>query len=267
MAGAKQERERRRRAREYEARKAVHDLQDQRRSKDVRLGLGALAAVAVLAGGAQVAFATVGPGASPEAVATAPASEPADTAAATAAAETPGATAPSPELAEARAWTGTMTINGIPLAVELDGAAAPQAVANMVSLAGDGFYDGTPCHRLTTYDAMKVLQCGDPTGTGTGGPGYKWGPIENAPAGDVYPAGTIAMARSGGNGSSMGSQFFIVFDDATIPSDAAGGYTILGKVSGGLDELRAAILDQGVSGGGQDGAPAVATTLESLVLA
>jgi len=108
-----------------------------------------------------------------------------------------------------------------------------------------------------------VLQCGDPTGTGTGDPGYSYGPVENAPADDVYPAGTIAMARRGGDGESMGSQFFIVYADSTIPSDAAGGYTVLGTVSSGLDAVQA-VADAGVEGGAGDGSPASPVIIEGV---
>ena len=69
------------------------------------------------------------------------------------------------------------------------------------------------------------------------------------------------MARSTGNAYSMGSQFFIVYKDTTIPSDAAGGYTVLGKVTSGLGQLTKKITDAGVKGGAADGAPAVATTI------
>jgi len=138
------------------------------------------------------------------------------------------------------------------IVLALDGSAAPQAVGNMVFLAREGFFNDTPCHRLTT-EGIFVLQCGDPTASGQGGPGYSWGPIENAPAGDVYPAGTVAMARVGGDGESMGSQFFLVYADSTIPSDAAGGYTVMGTITQGLD-----IVETVAAGGlGADGiAPA-----------
>ena len=99
-----------------------------------------------------------------------------------------------------------------------------------------------------------MLQCGDPTGTGTGGPGYSYGPVENAPKDDVYPAGTVAMARQGGNGNSMGSQFFLVYKDSTIPSDAAGGYTVFGKITGGLTRL-----EKVAAGGGSARQPDGAT--------
>src|SRR5262249_7129880 len=74
---------------------------------------------------------------------------------------------------------------------------------------------------------------------GQGGPGYSFGPIENAPANDAYPQGTLAMARVADDGSSMGSQFFMVYDDATIQPDTAGGYTVFGQITSGLDVLQA----------------------------
>ena len=151
---------------------------------------------------------------------------------------------PDPALAEARTWTVELETSAGALTLELDGAAAPQAVASFVTLAQDGFFTDTTCHRLTT-SGIFVLQCGDPTGTGSGGPGYRFGPIENAPEDDVYPAGTLAMARVGGDGASMGSQFFMVYADSTIPSDEAGGYTVFGRVVDGMDVLQA-IADAGV---------------------
>jgi peptidyl-prolyl cis-trans isomerase B (cyclophilin B) len=108
-----------------------------------------------------------------------------------------------------------------------------------------------------------VLQCGDPTGQGTGGPGYTFGPIENAPADDVYPAGTIAMARVGNDPQSMGSQFFIVYADTTIPADQAGGYTVFGRVTSGLDVVTA-VADAGVQGGEPDGPPATGVTIQGV---
>jgi peptidyl-prolyl cis-trans isomerase B (cyclophilin B) len=161
---------------------------------------------------------------------------------------------PSPTLAENRDWTGTIEINGQDVGVTLDGAAAPQAVASFLALGDEGFFDGTSCHRLVTQ-GIYVLQCGDPTGTGSGGPGYSYGPIENAPDDDVYPAGTLAMARMGGDGESMGSQFFIVYDESMIPSDAAGGYTVLGTITSGLDVITG-IADAGTESGAGDGTPA-----------
>jgi len=184
---------------------------------------------------------------------TPPAAEPTtpvDTAAPDAAARTGnGGVVPDPAAAEDRTWTGTIQLAQGPVEVELDGAAAPQAVANFVTLAREGYFDGTGCHRLVT-SGIYVLQCGDPTATGQGGPGYSWGPVENAPADDVYPAGTIAMARVGNDASSMGSQFFLVYEDSQIPSDSAGGYTVFGRITSGLDVVQA-IADAGTVDGTQ----------------
>ena len=161
---------------------------------------------------------------------------------------TNAANVPDPALAEDRTWTGAISLNSGDIGIALDGAAAPQAVANFVTLAEDGFFDGTSCHRLTT-SGIYVLQCGDPTATGTGGPGYTWGPIENAPEDAVYPAGTIAMARTQNDGSSMGSQFFLVYQDSTIPPDEAGGYTVFGQITSGEDVVQA-IADAGTASDG-----------------
>lgn len=169
---------------------------------------------------------------------------------------------PDPSLSEGREWTGELTLNSGSLGITLDGAAAPQAVANFVTLAREGFFDDTTCHRLTT-EHIYVLQCGDPDATGMGGPGYSWGPVENAPADDVYPAGTIAMARQQGNGSSMGSQFFIVYDTSSIPSDQAGGYTVFGQVTSGLDVVKA-IADAGTATGSSDGSPVSDVIIEGV---
>ncbi|WP_062293431.1 peptidylprolyl isomerase [Demequina phytophila] len=169
---------------------------------------------------------------------------------------------PDPSYAEDRTWTATLATNQGDIEIELDGAAAPQAVASFIKLAEDGYFDGTGCHRLTTA-GIYVLQCGDPTGTGTGGPGYRYGPVENAPADDVYPAGTVAMARVGGDGESMGSQFFIVYQDSTIPSDAAGGYTVLGQVVAGNASVER-VAEAGTITGDTDGAPAMSVIVNEV---
>lgn len=173
----------------------------------------------------------------------------------------PTADPPDPALAEDRTWTAVMQTSEGDITLELDGAAAPQAVASFVTLADGGFFDGTNCHRLTTQ-GIFVLQCGDPTGTGAGGPDYRFGPIENAPADDLYPAGTLAMARVGGDGSSMGSQFFLVYDDSTIPADEAGGYTVFGRIVDGMDVLQQ-VADAGVAEGAGE-TPVIQVTIEGI---
>ncbi len=132
---------------------------------------------------------------------------------------------------------------------------APETVNAMAWLAEAGYFDSTLCHRLST-GGLKVLQCGDPTATGDGEPGFTL-PDENLPeAGEGnYPAGTVAMANSGAD--TAGSQFFIVYEDSTLPPS----YTIWGRVSSGLDVVRR-IAEAGVLGGGTDGWPAAAIGIE-----
>jgi peptidyl-prolyl cis-trans isomerase B (cyclophilin B) len=154
-----------------------------------------------------------------------------------------------------------MVVNTTKLSISLTGKKAPQAVANFVDLAGTGFYSGLTCHRLTT-SGIYVLQCGDPNGDGSGGPGYTFGPLENVPKDGVYPAGTIAMAR-GTATNSQGSQFFIVYKDSKLP---APGYTVFGEVTGGLSALKSAITSKGTANGSTDGAPKVPTTLGTIAV-
>jgi peptidyl-prolyl cis-trans isomerase B (cyclophilin B) len=145
--------------------------------------------------------------------------------------------------------TWTLTTNCGDVVIELDGKNAPVTVNSMKFLTEQGYYNNTPCHRLTTA-GLYVLQCGDPTGTGGGGPGYSF-VDENLPANEAnnYPAGTVAMANSGPN--TNGSQFFIVFADTQLGPN----YTIFGRVTSGLDIIEKVAL-AGVSGGASDGAPA-----------
>lgn len=256
-------RESRGRVRAYQARQAVHVHQRTRRVRDNVLAGGILLVVLVVLVGAQVFYFGGGPG-TPEPSASGTATP---TPAATVT-PTPGANAgdvPASDLAGGRTWTGTLTLNDIPLGIELDGASAPQAVSSTISLAQSGFYDGLSCHRLTN-GGFSVLQCGDPNGDGTGGPGYYYGPVENAPADNVYPAGTVAMARSS-DPYSMGSQFFVVYADTTIPAGADGsGYTVIGRVTSGLDQLLAGVVEPGVADGSTDGTPLVPTTITSMTV-
>ncbi|MFB8179045.1 peptidylprolyl isomerase [Streptomyces sp. NPDC055966] len=114
---------------------------------------------------------------------------------------------------------------------------APCTTYSFRFLAQHHYFDGSHCHRLTTA-RIYVLQCGDPTGTGSGGPGYSF-PDENL-TGATYPAGTVAMANAGPN--TNGSQFFFVWKDTKLPP----AYTPFGKVTAGLDLL------QKIAAGGED---------------
>jgi peptidyl-prolyl cis-trans isomerase B (cyclophilin B) len=159
--------------------------------------------------------------------------------------------APSGEAAEQI----TFTTNYGPVVVRTDPAAEKTVVAQ-TALAEQGYFDGTICHRVVT-EGIYVLQCGDPTGTGTGDPGYTL-PDENLPAAEEgnYPAGTVAMANAGPN--TGGSQFFIVYRDTTLPP----GYTIWGEVTEGLDVVKK-IGRENAKAGVTDGPPAEQVTIES----
>jgi cyclophilin family peptidyl-prolyl cis-trans isomerase len=124
---------------------------------------------------------------------------------------------------------------------------SPIAVGNFVALASCGYYDGVVFHRLVPG---FVIQGGDPTGTGTGGPGYT---IADEPVTTAYHRGTIAMARTP-QPNSVGSQFFIVVDDAAQPALAsANTYQIIGEVSAGMDvvDTIVAMPNSGQSSGNQ----------------
>ncbi|WP_206446801.1 peptidylprolyl isomerase [Agrococcus sp. KRD186] len=252
----KQEQERR--VRDYRARQTVNDRRQRRQTRDSVIG-GVLAAV-VLFGGIGL-LSLVQPPAAPEETAPPAASEPAASEPAAPESEVPDAS-----LAEDRTWTGTMTLNGIDLGVELDAALAPQAVSSVLFDTQRDYYDGKTCHRLTTSEGFSVLQCGSVDGQGSGDPSFMYGPIENAPADDVYVEGTIAMARQGGNADSNGHQFFIVYGDTTIPADAAGGYTVIGQVTSGLDQLQEQVIANGTVDDQPDGAPAEPVTIDDFVL-
>lgn len=133
-----------------------------------------------------------------------------------------------------------MTLNGKPIALSLDRAKAPCTVHSFESLAAQGYFDGTACHRVTD-SGIFVLQCGDPSGTGSGGPGYS---IPDELEGiEGYPAGTLAMARTQAPHSG-GSQFFIVYADSQLSPD----YTVFGTIDAAAIETVAAI-----AAGGNDG--------------
>ncbi|KWX56976.1 peptidylprolyl isomerase [Mycobacterium sp. NAZ190054] len=156
------------------------------------------------------------------------------------------------------------------IGLQLDNGKSPCTVNSFASLAQQGYFNDTPCHRLTTSESLGVLQCGDPTGEGTGGPGYQFAneyptdqfqpddPALNQPV--VYPRGTLAMANAGPG--TNGSQFFLVYQDSQLPPL----YTVFGTIDEtGLETLDK-IAAEGVAGGGPDGAPQLATTVKSIQL-
>jgi cyclophilin family peptidyl-prolyl cis-trans isomerase len=128
-------------------------------------------------------------------------------------------------------YTATIATNKGTMKADLFADTAPVTVNNFVFLANDHFYDGVIFHRIV---AGFVIQGGDPTGTGTGGPGYKF-PDEPSSFSKNYEKGTLAMANSGPN--TNGSQFFICVDNLTAKGALPKQYTIFGKVSDGLDVI------------------------------
>jgi peptidyl-prolyl cis-trans isomerase B (cyclophilin B) len=147
---------------------------------------------------------------------------------------------------------------------------SPCTVNSFASLISQKYFDNTKCHRLTTSATLGVLQCGDPKGDGTGGPGYQFAneyPTDQFPPNDpklqepvVYPRGTLAMANAGPN--TNGSQFFMVYKDSQLPPQ----YTVFGTIQAdGLATLDK-IAKAGVAGGGEDGSPASEVTIKSLRL-
>lgn len=241
----------------YEQKQLQHQKDSKRKGKDNKIAAAVGLVVLAIAVAGQFGYsalnqakdAAAAPSASPSAI------------------ETVSPNVPSKDIAENRVWTGTMKVNDATLDIELFGDKAPQATANFISLASKGFYNEVSCHRLTT-EGIYVLQCGDPTGTGTGGPGYSFGPIENPPVADStgvanYSTGLLAMANSG-SPDSNGSQFFIVYKDSPLQPN----YTVFGKVTSNLSGLKP-IIDGGLAEGvspSQGGKPVVETKLGAIVL-
>ncbi len=156
----------------------------------------------------------------------------------------------------------TMVTSRGTIGFKMDAALAPCTVNSMRSLAHFGYFDKTPCHRLTAQTVF-VLQCGDPSGLGTGGPGYRF--ADENTEGAVYKRGTIAMANNGPNTGTNGSQFFLVYKDSQLPA----GYTVFGQITSGLDVLDT-IAKSGitpVNGQPGDGKPKVPVQVRTLRIA
>lgn len=159
----------------------------------------------------------------------------------------------------------TLATNRGEIGLELDRTTAPCTVNVIEHLADTGYYDDTVCHRLTT-SGIYVLQCGDPTGTGAGGPGFQFANEYPTDEMDItgnaviYPRGSLAMANAGQD--TNGSQFFLNYDDSPLAPD----YTYFGQIS----EEGLAVLDEiaadGVEGGAADGPPAEEVRIEALTL-
>lgn len=137
---------------------------------------------------------------------------------------------------------------------------APMALTAIRALIRGGYYDETLCHRLTT-EGLFVLQCGDPTASGYGGPNFTFG-LENLPENKVanYPAGIVAMANSG-RPPVNGSQFFFVYEDTTL----APSYTIWGRVTKGFDIIKM-IAKAGTKDGSNNGMPKQTIAIERALI-
>nr|WP_300147057.1 peptidylprolyl isomerase [Propionicimonas sp.] len=152
----------------------------------------------------------------------------------------------------------TLQLNDTKIALTLDQERTPCTVNSFVSLARQGFFDGTSCHRMVDGPGLFVLQCGDPTGTGSGGPGYQF--ADELTGTETYPAGTLAMANAGPG--TNGSQFFIVYADSQLPPN----YTVFGHTDEAGIKTLVTLAKDGQDGSYPDGSgkpnhPAVITAV------
>ena len=162
----------------------------------------------------------------------------------------------------------TLATSQGPIGLTLDRSTARCAVNAVTSLAQQGFYNDTPCHRLTTGEGLKVLQCGDPTGSGSGGPGFQYAeepptglaPVPNDPSSSVYSRGLVAMAKTS-QPNTTGSQFFLVYGDSQLPPQ----YTVVGRIDtaglGVIDRVAAAGSDNSNQQG--DGKPVTPVQIQT----
>jgi cyclophilin family peptidyl-prolyl cis-trans isomerase len=164
---------------------------------------------------------------------------------------------PAMRIDPAKTYSGSLETNKGTIQVELFPDDAPVTVNNFVCLAEDGYFNNTPFHRIVKG---FVIQGGDPTGTGSGGPGYKFA---DEPVSREYERGTLAMANAGPN--TNGSQFFIVLDDlrGKLPKN----YTIFGRVTGGMDVVDAIASTPTRTGrSGENSTPTEPVTLEKVTI-
>jgi peptidyl-prolyl cis-trans isomerase B (cyclophilin B) len=276
VAGKKERQ--RRLARERYARQQARRSQRANRMRTVGIIVGVCCAVVALGAGSYVAFSGSG-GKTPSAAATTPTASP--TAAAT---PTPSASATPSTVAEpathcvytpagtaarkvgvppakphykGKSYQATVKTNRGTIVLDLFNSKATCTVNSFLYLASKGYFNNTPCQRLTT-SGIFVLQCGDPTGTGKGGPGYEFA-NENT-AGAKYVQGTVAMANAGPG--TNGSQFFLVYrNSTTLPAN----YSLFGKIVSGLGIIQnVAKAGSDNSNGPGDGHPKEKVTIESV---
>ncbi|MEV4254808.1 peptidylprolyl isomerase [Spirillospora sp. NPDC049652] len=249
----------------YERQQARREA-EQARARNLRIAGAAVAAVVVIGGGSAAAFALNKDGkkddAKPEAQATQSKAKPGECA--YNASQDQGAlkdgSKPPVKPAYGGAVQATLKTTQGDIGLTLDGAKAPCATNSFAFLAGKKFWDGSHCHRLSTSAGLQMLQCGDPTGTGQGGPGYKFA-NENT-QGAKYGAGTLAMANAGAD--TNGSQFFLVYGNSQLPPD----YTVFGKITSGMDVLQK-VAKGGIAKPGDDGTgePKKKVTIQDVTIA
>ncbi|MEU4340711.1 peptidylprolyl isomerase [Nocardia sp. NPDC023852] len=272
-------------------RQLANRAQRARRRKQLTIAGSVLGVVVVVAAVTGVYFLTRGENDSSDAADASPTSSPAAAAAAPPAAKAKPATvdcvyrdgAKPADKAATKPKAGGIPTTGVdakvsvsmetsqgPIGLTLNNADSPCTVNSFVSLASQNFFDGTGCHRMTADEGLKVLQCGDPTGSGSGGPGYEFDneyPTDQYAPNDpalsnaiAYKRGVLAMANAGPG--TNGSQFFIVYGDSQLPPQ----YTIFGTVDesslGTLDKI--AQLGQDNSNGPGDGKPKEPVTIQSV---
>ncbi|WP_035795834.1 peptidylprolyl isomerase [Kitasatospora mediocidica] len=268
------EQRRRQLAREKYERQQQNRIEAQAKARRRTSILGASLAVVVLAGGGLWAGGAFKSDAKKSTTANAaPAASTPGSSAPAAPVSVKGCTAPAAGSPNGKQWktepamsvdanakyTATLDTSCGTVTLQLDPSTAPHTVNSFVFLSGENYFDHVKCHRLTTQ-GIYVLQCGDPTGSGSGGPGYQFADenlTDKAVTGGTYPAGTVAMANAGPG--TNGSQFFLVYKDSQLPPS----YTPFGKITGGLDVLNN-IAAGGVQGGGGDGAPNASVVLNKV---
>ena len=164
---------------------------------------------------------------------------------------------PAMRIDPTKTYRGTLETNKGIIQVEFFPDDAPNTVNNFVCLAEDGYFDQTPFHRIVKG---FVIQGGDPTGTGTGGPGYKFA---DEPVAREYERGTLAMANAGPN--TNGSQFFVVLED--LQDKLPKNYTIFGRVTEGMDVVDAIANTPTTTGrSGENSTPTEPVTLEKVTI-
>ena len=174
-------------------------------------------------------------------------------------------TAPAMTIDTSAKYNITIKTNRGTVTLQLNPSVAPVTVNSFVFLTDQDYFNNVTCHRLTT-SGIYVLQCGDPTGTGSGGPGYSFKDENLKAFGSgatvTYPAGTVAMANSGAN--TNGSQFFLVYKDSPLPPS----YTPFGTITGGMSVLNSiAAAGSDNSNGTGDGHPKESVIMQTVTAA